>query len=138
MTGVQTCALPIYLLRMEDRNSMAFSLEARVPYLDYRLIEYVLGIPEDLKIKAGETKYLQKKAVGKYTVPEILNRKDKIGFGTPGDEWMHRKEWQDLTKGNYVDLAGAFPDVFIKDVNIPDKGVDRWKINQLSIWKGLS
>lgn len=127
-----------HLLRMEDRNSMAFSLEARVPYLDYRLIEYVLGIPEDLKIKAGETKYLQKKAVGKYTVPEILNRKDKIGFGTPGDEWMHRKEWQDLTKGNYVDLAGAFPDVFIKDVNIPDKGVDRWKINQLSIWKGLS
>ena len=39
-----------HLLRMEDRNSMHFSLEARVPYLDYRLVEYVLGIPGILKI----------------------------------------------------------------------------------------
>lgn len=75
-----------HLLRWEDRNSMAFSIEARVPYLDYRLIEYVLALPEEIKIRAGETKYLQKNSVGKYSIPEIVNRKDKIGFATPENE----------------------------------------------------
>lgn len=126
-----------HLLRMEDRNSMAFSLEARVPYLDYRLIEYMLSIPEDLKIRAGETKYLQKKALGAYSVPEILNRKDKIGFGTPGDEWMLTKKWQALTIENYVDLTRSFPDIFKKKAILPKKGFDRWRINQLAIWKNI-
>jgi asparagine synthase (glutamine-hydrolysing) len=126
-----------HLLRMEDRNSMAFSLEARVPYLDYRLVEYVLSIPEDFKISAGETKYLQKKAVGKYSVPEILNRTDKIGFGTPGDEWMITEKWRKLTTESYNNLAEAFPGIFKKQAVLREKGYDRWKINQLSMWKNI-
>jgi len=126
-----------HLLRMEDRNSMAFSLEARVPYLDYRLVEYVLGLPESLKIRAGETKYLQKKALGKYTLPEILNRTDKIGFGTPGDEWMMTDKWQQLTQKSYADLSETFSDIFKKNTLLPKKGFDRWKINQLSTWKNI-
>ncbi len=126
-----------HLLRMEDRNSMAFSLEARVPYLDYRLVEYILGISEELKIHGGETKYLQKTALGKYTIPEILNRKDKIGFGTPGAEWMLTENWKRLTKESYTDLTESFPEIFKKDVNLPEKGFDRWKINQLNTWKNI-
>lgn len=124
-----------HLLRMEDRISMAFSLEARVPYLDYRLIEYVLGTPETMKIRAGETKYLQKKSLGKYTIPEILNRTDKIGFGTPGEEWMQTESWKKITKESYTDLVETFPEVFKKNIHLPDKGYDRWKINQLCTWK---
>ncbi|MCI5225317.1 MAG: asparagine synthase (glutamine-hydrolyzing) [Candidatus Electrothrix sp. AX2] len=126
-----------HLLRMEDRNSMAFSLEARVPYLDYRLVEYVLGLPESLKIQDGETKYLQKKALGKYTISEILDRTDKIGFGTPGDEWMLTDKWQRLTQKNYADLAETFPDIFKQNASLPNKGFDRWKINQLCVWKNI-
>ena len=126
-----------HLLRMEDRNSMAFSLEARVPYLDYRLIEYLLGVSQELKIRDGETKYLQKKVLGNYTTTEILNRKDKIGFGTPGDEWMLSESWQERTMESYSDLTKAFPGVFIKNGNLPQKGFDRWKINQLSTWQNL-
>jgi len=126
-----------HLLRMEDRNSMAFSLEARVPYLDYRIIEYVLGLPETLKIREGEAKYLQKRALGKYTIPEILNRRDKIGFGTPGDEWMQTPAWKDLTRISYSDLKAAFPDVFKPQRRLPHKGFDRWKINNLAVWKHL-
>jgi asparagine synthase (glutamine-hydrolysing) len=122
---------------MEDRNSMAFSLEARVPYLDYRLIEYLLGVSQDLKIRDGETKYLQKKVLGKYTTTEILNRKDKIGFGTPGDEWMLTKQWQKLTRESYMDLAEAYPEIFRKGMHLPEKGFDRWKINQLSTWRNV-
>ncbi len=126
-----------HLLRMEDRNSMAFSIEARVPYLDYRLIEYLLRVPGKHKITSGETKYLQKVALGKYTVPEILNRKDKIGFGTPGDEWMKSDNWQVLTEQSYQDLAGTYPEVFRKESRLPLKGFSRWKINQLRTWKDL-
>jgi asparagine synthase (glutamine-hydrolysing) len=126
-----------HLLRMEDRNSMAFSLEARVPYLDYRLIEYLLGVSQELKIRDGETKYLQKKVLGYYTTTEILNRKDKIGFGTPGDEWMLSESWQERTRESYSDLTEAFPGVFKKNANLPEKGFDRWKINQLSTWSSM-
>ena len=126
-----------HLLRMEDRNSMHFSLEARVPYLDYRLVEYVLGIPGILKIHNGETKYLQKISLGKYTVPEILDRTDKIGFGTPGEEWMLTDNWQRLTTQNYAYLTEVFPDVFKKDIRLPRNGFHHWKINQLSTWNDI-
>ncbi|MCP4110328.1 MAG: asparagine synthase (glutamine-hydrolyzing) [Desulfobacteraceae bacterium] len=126
-----------HLLRMEDRNSMAFSLEARVPYLDYRLVEYVLGISENLKVQAGETKYLQKISLGKYTIPEIMERTDKIGFGTPGNEWMLTEKWRQLTMENYADLVETFPRVFKKDACLPEKGFDRWKVNQLCVWKNI-
>ena len=126
-----------HLLRMEDRNSMAFSLEARVPYLDHRLIEYTLGLPEDLKIKNGETKYLQKNSLYQYTVPEILNRTDKIGFGTPAADWMHSETWQVLTNENFFDLSEMFPEIFKKNVPLPQNAFDRWKINQLAAWKSI-
>ncbi len=126
-----------HLLRMEDRNSMAFSLEARMPYLDHRLVEYLLSVPEEMKIHHGQTKYLQKKALGKYTVYEILNRKDKIGFGTPGKKWMATNEWREMTSKNYEFLAETFPEVFNKEAALPVKGYDRWKVNQLGVWKRL-
>jgi asparagine synthase (glutamine-hydrolysing) len=126
-----------HLLRMEDRNSMCFSLEARVPYLDYRLIEYTLGLPGHFKIHGGETKYLQKMSVGQYTIPEIINRTDKIGFGTPGDEWMLTEDWRDLTSSNYSYLTRVFPGVFKKKISLPTGGFDIWKINQLATWKDL-
>lgn len=126
-----------HLLRMEDRNSMAFSLEARVPYLDHRLVEYTLGVPAKLKIKNGETKYLQKSALNQYTVPEILNRTDKIGFGTPGDNWMRTEIWQNMTETNYHLLTEIFPDIFKKNIPLPQSGFDRWKINQLAMWSDI-
>jgi len=126
-----------HLLRMEDRNSMAFSMEARVPYLDYRLVEYLLGVSENLKIRGGRTKYLQQMALGHYTIPEILGRTDKIGFGTPGEEWMLTEPWKRLTMESYMDVAGAYPEVFKKEARLPEKGLDHWKINQLSIWRKI-
>jgi len=126
-----------HLLRMEDRNSMAFSIEARVPYLDYRLIEYLLSIPGNLKIRNGETKCLQKISLGHYTVREILNRTDKIGFGTPGEEWMRTDNWKKITRNNYFELTKSFPEIFRKNTQLPKKGFDRWKVNQLATWKNI-
>ena len=126
-----------HLLRMEDRNSMAFSLEARVPYLDYRLIEFLLSVPGKLKIRDGKTKYLQKMSLEKYTIRDILDRTDKIGFGTPGEEWMLTDDWKKKTRDNYIELTKRFPEVFRKKGRLPKKGFDRWKVNQLATWKDI-
>ena len=124
-----------HLLRMEDRNSMAHSIEARLPYLDYRLIEYVLSVSEHLKIKAGETKYLQKLAVGKYSIPEIVHRKDKIGFGTP-EEWVTAPQWKERNRASSEYCKRTFPSVFKSAVNrqFPKDATHLWKLNQLAFW----
>lgn len=77
-----------HLLHYEDRNSMAFSIESRTPFLDYRLIEYLFAIPSDQKIRQGVTKVVLRNAM-KGVLPEpIRQRLDKIGFSTPQDVWF--------------------------------------------------
>jgi len=79
--------LPL-LLHWEDRNSMAFSIEARVPFLDYRLVEYLAGLPLDQKVRGGVTKYVLRRAI-RGLVPEAIRcRMDKMGFVTPEEAWM--------------------------------------------------
>lgn len=123
-----------HLLRTEDRNSMAFQIEARVPYLDYRLVEYMLSIDENLKIQKGENKILQKKSLGKYTISEIENRLDKIGFGTPADDWMRSENWEKMTNINFNKACEYFPQIFNSNSKLKYNLYDRWKINQLVIW----
>jgi len=81
------------LLRYEDRNSMAHSIEARVPFLDHRLVEFLFTLPEDLKIRKVTTKYILREAM-KGILPEaIRNRKDKMGFKANPDltfNWIDR------------------------------------------------
>lgn len=79
-----------HLLKWNDRNSMAFSIESRTPFLDYRLVEYSLSLQEEDWIKKGVTKYILRSAM-KGILPEaIRNRQDKIGFATPEDEWFRK------------------------------------------------
>lgn len=79
--------LPI-LLHYEDRNSMAHSIESRLPFLDYRLVEFVLGLPDRYKIYEATTKYILRQSL-KDIVPEsIINRSDKMGFVTPEEIWI--------------------------------------------------
>ncbi|MFZ2052745.1 MAG: asparagine synthase (glutamine-hydrolyzing) [Candidatus Aminicenantales bacterium] len=75
------------LLHVEDRVSMAVSLESRVPLLDYRIVELVAAMPPAVKFKGAEMKYILKRAV-KDTLPaSVLNRKDKMGFPVPLQVW---------------------------------------------------
>jgi asparagine synthase (glutamine-hydrolysing) len=76
------------LLHYEDRNSMAFSIEARVPYLDVKVAEYIASLPFKEKIKNGVTKAVLRRAI-KGLVPESIRcRQDKMGFVTPEECWM--------------------------------------------------
>lgn len=75
------------LLQVEDRVSMAVSLESRVPFLDYRIAELAARMPPTMKFKGGQTKYILKQAMGALLPEAILNRKDKMGFPVPLREW---------------------------------------------------
>jgi len=75
------------LLQVEDRMSMAASIESRVPLLDKRIVELIASMPPKMKFKGAEMKYILKKAI-KDVLPEpILNRKDKMGFPVPFQIW---------------------------------------------------
>ncbi len=80
--------LPSDILTKVDRMSMATSLEARVPLLDHKLIDFVMRIPPDLKLKGLETKYIFRKAV-RGIVPDAILDRPKQGFGVPINEWIN-------------------------------------------------
>ena len=76
------------LLRYEDKNSMHFSIETRLPFLDPRLVEYVASLPIDFKIQNGWTKSVFRKAMRAILPREVALRRSKIGFETPQQRWF--------------------------------------------------
>ncbi|MBN1619660.1 asparagine synthase (glutamine-hydrolyzing) [candidate division WOR-3 bacterium] len=79
------------LLHVEDRMSMAFGVESRVPFLDHKLVEFSATVPSDIKFKNGELKHLLKIALGQNLPDIIKNRKDKMGFPVPLVKWMNKE-----------------------------------------------
>jgi len=81
------------LLRYEDKNSMRWSIESRVPFLDYRLVELAMSLPSGYKIHKGTTKCILRRAMKGLVSDRILGRKDKIGFATPDESWMKASDF---------------------------------------------
>lgn len=79
------------LLHWEDRNSMAHSIESRVPFLDYRLVELSLGLQDSDKIFNGKTKMVLRRAMDGLLPDKIRDRVDKLGFATPEEVWIRRQ-----------------------------------------------
>ncbi len=77
-----------HLLKWEDRNSMHHSIEARLPFLDYRVVEHCLTLPSKEIIYRGETKHTLRKEMSGILPENIRKRSDKIGFDTPEDDWF--------------------------------------------------
>ncbi|MGZ6869629.1 MAG: asparagine synthase (glutamine-hydrolyzing) [Frankiaceae bacterium] len=75
-------------LRYEDRNSMAHSLEARLPYLDQELVEWVLSLPPDVIIRDGWSRWINREGLRDMLPEKIRNRRKKIGFTTPEARWL--------------------------------------------------
>lgn len=86
---IKQFSLPV-LLRYEDKNSMAHSVEARLPFLDHRLVEMVASLPLDQKIRRGWTKYILRQALKGVLPEKIRLRKSKLGFATPEDDWFKK------------------------------------------------
>lgn len=83
------------LLRLADRNSMAHSVEVRLPFLQHELIEYLFTLPPHFKIHQGWTKWALRKVVDKKLPKEIVWRKDKVGYEPPQKIWMQNNDVQE-------------------------------------------
>ena len=94
---LQWWSLPA-LLRYEDRNSMAHSIEARVPFVDHRFIEHCLTLPTEFFFCGGRKKNVLLEAMGDLVPQEVHNRKTKMGFDTPQDEWLRGRTGEILSE----------------------------------------
>lgn len=93
------------LLRYEDKNSMRWSIETRVPFLDFRLVELAASLPSGCKIRGGTTKYILRAALRGLVSERILGRRDKIGFAAPDEDWLMSP-----------DFVGMAQDIFASNI----------------------
>ncbi|KAB2903302.1 MAG: asparagine synthase (glutamine-hydrolyzing) [Anaerolineae bacterium] len=125
------------LLRYEDRNSMAFSIEARVPFLDYRLVEFAFSTSADAHIRNGWTKVLLRDAMKGILPEKIRLRRDKEGYTTPQSRWLQELTpqintlfSQDVRSKNYLSAEA------IRKLQSPDayqiSGL--WRLVNLEVW----
>ncbi len=127
------------LLHVEDRMSMAVSIESRVPLLDRRIVDLIAQMPPAMKFKGGETKYILKKTVGDYLPKSILNRKDKMGFPVPLHLWAKKeaKEFiHDIVLSRKSRERGIFNTAKLEEVVLNEKAFGRqlWGILSLELW----
>jgi asparagine synthase (glutamine-hydrolysing) len=98
MTLQESLSLTLYstaiphLLRYEDKNSMRWSIESRPPFLDVNLVEAAMSLPSDKKLSHGRTKVIFRDAVCDLLPSMVRDRKDKIGFAAPKDDFFRKEE----------------------------------------------
>ena len=135
---IEDWSLP-QLLRYEDRNSMAVGIEARVPFLDHRVVEYAFGPAADLRVHAGWTKWVLRRAMEGLLPDRIAWRRDKLGFAVPDAAWgsaLCGRMGSILCTGSaasdYLDLPSAR-----REAERPQGGVgarEVWRCINLDLW----
>ena len=135
--------LPELLLMRVDKMSMAVSIEARVPFLDHRLVEFAIQIPESLKIKHGVPKYILKKAAEGIIPNNIIYRR-KQGFAAPAIEWLRNGKLspiaEDLVLSSGLIKENLFRKKFIKRLfeehrsGKANRGQQLWSLLVVSLW----
>src|ERR1035437_5874630 len=130
------------LLRYEDRNSMAFGIEARVPFLDHRLAEASLLLPDRLKIAGrNQRKIVLKEAMQGIVPNEVLNRRDKVGFQPPETRWLAEAApvWRRLAANSSAEAADLLArGAILEAVQAFDAGrigsSMLWRVLNLEMW----
>ncbi len=131
------------LLQVEDRTSMAFSLESRAPLLDYRLIEHAATVPSLLKMKGLTTKYILRRAVKDMLPAAVYARTDKMGMPTPIALWFRvdLRSWVEERLLSDEVAATSLLDMLVAKRIIEehvsgryDRSLDIWKMLNLTSW----
>jgi asparagine synthase (glutamine-hydrolysing) len=131
------------LLHWEDRNSMAHSIEARVPFVDHRLIEYNLALGNDHKIVGGDTKRVLREAMAGILPEKVRRRRDKLGFATPEQVWFRGplkgliQDGVEATLNRYPGLLNAKgTQALVSDMLEGRRPVDFtvWRIVNIGMW----
>jgi len=117
-----------------DRASMACSLEVRAPFLDYEMVEFVMGLPSEWKLKGFTPKYLLKKAMANWLPAEVIKRPKK-GFGVPIAKWVKgplKELFGDLLSFDRIKREGFLNSEYVNDL-LQDHLVNR-KDNRKQLW----
>ena len=125
-----------HLLKYEDKNSMKHSVETRLPFLDYKLLETSLSTNNNFKINNGWTKYILRKTIDKILPKEIVWRKNKIGFEAPTDDWLKSisKEMQkSINKSEILKKIIDFNNYNYEKLDNKSK----WKLFNIAKWEEL-
>ena len=122
-----------HLLRYEDRNSMHHSIETRLPFLDFRLVELSLSLNNDYKIKEGWTKYLLRRAVENKLPSEVAWRKNKFGFEAPVRTWLRDESifTNAIRNSSILNKISKGASDQIKDKKM------LWKLYNIARWENL-
>ncbi len=127
------------LLQVEDRVSMANSLESRVPLLDRRIVDLVSGMPAGMKFKGAEMKYLLKKTIKHWLPSSILDRKDKMGFPVPLHIWAKNDAstfFKDVLLTSDCKSRGIFDNKKLENLINNERSFGRslWGVLSLELW----
>jgi asparagine synthase (glutamine-hydrolysing) len=127
--------LPELLLMRVDKMSMAVSVEARVPFLDYKFVELSMSIPESVKIKDGELKHILKKAIGGIIPDDIIKRK-KQGFNVPVHDWFFGRLGNFSRKkiNDFNNRTDYFNSSYLETLFNNGKNNDLWYILNFILW----
>ncbi|MCG3670036.1 asparagine synthase (glutamine-hydrolyzing) [Aliarcobacter butzleri] len=123
-----------HLLRYEDRNSMRHSIETRLPFIDYTVVETALSIENKYKIKDGWTKYILRRTVDKILPNNIVWRKNKFGFEAPTKSWLNSIEDEiiiSISKSKIITEISDSINLNKLDLN------QKWKLFNISKWEDL-
>lgn len=132
-------SLPM-LLQYDDRTSMRHSVESRVPYLDYQLVEFVLSLPSEFKMKNNFNKYILRESVKDVLPSKVYKRISKLGYATPQLNWsveVHKKEFEKklfFAANNYNFLDFNKIKMTLKKVEDPNINSLFWRIVIFDIW----
>ena len=131
------------LLRYEDRSSMAFGIEARVPFLDVRLLELAARLPDRLKVDGGWTKVALRRAMRDRLPASVIRRRDKMGFATPEMGWLRQSlpdVSQTLRTGQVAERGWVRPDEIERLLALaePADAGQLWRLVTLETWLGLN
>ena len=138
--SVKEANLPAYL-RQADRNSMSVSVESRLPFLDYRLVEFLFGLPANFKIRDGYTKFILREATKGILPEDIRVRTGKQGLFTPYELWIKESESlinDTLAKQDWIAQYVNVPE--IKRILAMENGITKknaqtlWRILNLALW----
>lgn len=126
------------LLHYEDRDSMAFSIEARVPFLDHRLVEFAFNLPMEFKIHLDQTKRVLRSAMKGILPEKVRLRRDKKGYPTPFSLWIreprHRDWLEDLLLGSRSSGRGWVEPRYARqllDAHLRERADHSWRLWQL-------
>ena len=123
-----------HLLRYEDRNSMRHSIETRLPFLDYTVVETALSIPNKYKIKDGWTKYILRRTIDKILPNNIVWRKNKFGFEAPTKSWVNSIEDEIIISISKSKILSEISD----SINLNRLDLNqKWKLFNISKWEDI-